>query len=91
MNNVCTNAPNINIFDIELFFTIKLISNIKLKVTYDKIFFFFLSFVLIIGKFSVSAGAYNVIIIIPNTSTNPINIYLCIGCRVINLLAKTTP
>lgn len=74
----------------ELLFINKLDISINTKNTYEKIFFLFLSLMLIIGRFSVSAGAYNVIIIIPNIKTKLINMYLYIGCKIIYLLAKTT-
>jgi len=53
---------------ITLSFTKNDIIIIDVTIIYDIIFFFALSFFLNIGTFSVSAGAYNDIIIIANIS-----------------------
>ena len=79
-----------------LLITLSFIKNdiiiIAIAIIYDTTFFFALSFFLNIGTFSVSAGAYNDIIIIANVSTiiEKINWLLKSG-RIIHLLIITLP
>ena len=66
---LCNNSPTMNILLITLSFIKNDIIIIAIAIIYDTTFFFALSFFLNIGTFSVSAGAYNDIIIIAHVST----------------------
>ena len=65
---LCNNTPTLNMLLITLSFTKNDIIIIAVTIIYDIIFFFALSFFFNIGTFSVSACAYNYIIIIANVS-----------------------
>ena len=73
---VCNKIVYIKILEIKVL----LITNATLKeiiiVIYESIFLVFLSFLVSIGKFIVSAGAYQLIMIIANINNNITDIYL---------------
>ena len=71
---LCSITPTMNILLITLSFIKNDIIIMAVTIIYDTIFFFVLSFFLNIGTFSVSAGAYNDIIIIANVSAIAENI-----------------
>mgnify|MGYP000408961380 CR=1 FL=1 len=90
--NIDLKVFNSNIFDNVLFFTTIATINVIVANMYDRIFFVFLSFFVNIGKFTVSAGAYELIIIIENINVTKITMYFVYtGVQVIYLLIKTFP
>ena len=67
-------------------------NNVIVENTYDRILFVFLSLFVYIGKFTVSAGAYKLTIIIENTKIIKITVYFAyIDVQIIYLLIKTFP
>lgn len=83
---------NNNMFDNVLTLIITDAISVVIANIYDKVFLVFLSFFLNIGKFTVSAGAYRLIIIIEKTNVINTAIYLVyIGVHVTYLLIITFP